>query len=60
MELLPFLLILAAAALGFWIQVLVYRWVKRRWPTVAKVLLALWLLNSAWQLYRLATGRRDK
>jgi uncharacterized membrane protein YqjE len=51
------LLILAAGAVGLWVDVLFYRWVKSRWPTVARVLLVCWVLSSVVTIYRLWRSR---
>ncbi len=53
------LLLLAMGFLFLWLDVLTYRWLRKRWPTFAKVVLVFWLLNLVVTLYRLVNRKTD-
>ena len=50
-------LTLLGCALGLWLDVLLYRWLRKRWPTVAVLLALAWAASWLVQLYRIYNRR---
>lgn len=58
----PLLLaVLMALALGLvlWIDYIIYNWLKRRWPTLAKLLLLFWVLSAVATAYSWVKKQRQ-
>ena len=47
------LIFFCLGAFGLFIQILFYKFIKSKWPALARVLLLFWLLGGAIQLYQL-------
>jgi len=50
-----------ALALGLvlWIDYIIYNWLKRRWPTLAKLLLLFWVLSAVATAYSWVKKQRQ-